>query len=244
MKAHMLHACGVAVVATLASPAPSGAALRPPDAVLAWAVEVRGGSSPQVALMLSWRRIAAPQCAIVARQQVNDSWETWSLATDLAQDGDFFMSDDGDLLALDEVLARANPAAPIRFEAWSHGADAPGGERVSRRPIFGGECEDSLPRGASDCDGDGTSDACEIAQGMAHDLNFDGVPDGCQHSDGDMTCDGSINGYDIEAFILALTAPDAYLDQWSQCNIWNADVSLDGSINGLDIEPFIRLLAP
>lgn len=59
---------------------------------------------------------------------------------------------------------------------------------------------------------------------------------------GDLNCDGSINGYDIEGFALALTDPTAYAAQYPQCFIETADVNVDGSVNGQDIQTFVDLL--
>lgn len=243
MNAHVAF-CSWLVFVVPETLAPSDHDATPASATPVWTVTARGGPSPQLSLMLAWRRIAAPQSVILARQAVGTDLHLWSLATE-SSDADLFLAADGGLLTIDELLAAATPQAPLVVSAFARDpAGPPNQGPFSRLPWWGPECESSLPRGASDCDHDGTSDACEIARGSAHDLNFDGVPDECQHDRGDMTCDGSINGYDIEAFVLALTAPDAYLDQWTQCNIWNADLTTDGSINGLDIEPFIRLLSP
>jgi hypothetical protein len=50
------------------------------------------------------------------------------------------------------------------------------GERVSFSVTQWGWCES----GGGDCDGDGISDACAIAQGAAVDLNDNGIPDRCE----------------------------------------------------------------
>jgi hypothetical protein len=59
---------------------------------------------------------------------------------------------------------------------------------------------------------------------------------------GDLNCDGTVNGYDIDPFVLALTDPDAYATAFGDCDIHNADVNGDGQINGYDIDPFVSLL--
>ena len=59
---------------------------------------------------------------------------------------------------------------------------------------------------------------------------------------GDLNCDGSINGLDIDAFVLALTDPAGYETAYPECDVMLADCNEDGSINGLDIDPFVVLL--
>lgn len=62
---------------------------------------------------------------------------------------------------------------------------------------------------------------------------------------GDANCDGSLNGFDIETFVLAVSDPAGYAALYPQCSADGAaDLNGDGSINGLDIEPFIALLSP
>lgn len=61
---------------------------------------------------------------------------------------------------------------------------------------------------------------------------------------GDANCDGSVNGMDIQAFVLALGDPGQYALQYPGCDIASADVNQDGSVNGLDIDPFAQLLGP
>jgi hypothetical protein len=59
---------------------------------------------------------------------------------------------------------------------------------------------------------------------------------------GDLNCDGMLNGYDIDAFVLALTNPAGYQAAYPCCNIFAADANQDGAINGYDIDPFVLLL--
>lgn len=59
---------------------------------------------------------------------------------------------------------------------------------------------------------------------------------------GDVNCDGSVNGFDIAPFALALRDPAAYASQFPDCNVAAADVNGDGSVNGLDIAPFVEML--
>lgn len=59
---------------------------------------------------------------------------------------------------------------------------------------------------------------------------------------GDMNCDGTINGFDIEPFVVAITDPDAFAHRWPDCEVTRADVNADGSSNAGDIEVFKEVL--
>ncbi len=59
---------------------------------------------------------------------------------------------------------------------------------------------------------------------------------------GDLNCDGALNNFDIDPFVLALTNPSAYTAAFPNCNINNADVNQDGAINNFDIDPFVTCL--
>lgn len=59
---------------------------------------------------------------------------------------------------------------------------------------------------------------------------------------GDLNCDGLVNNFDIDAFVLALTDPSAYATTFPNCNISAADVNHDGLVNNFDIDPFVACL--
>jgi hypothetical protein len=59
---------------------------------------------------------------------------------------------------------------------------------------------------------------------------------------GDLNCDGAVNGYDIDPFVLALTDPTAYGTAFPGCDYMLADINGDGAVNGYDIDPFVSLL--
>jgi hypothetical protein len=59
---------------------------------------------------------------------------------------------------------------------------------------------------------------------------------------GDLNCDGAVNGYDIDPFVLALTDPTAYAAQFPSCDYLLGDINGDGDVNGYDIDPFVLLL--
>jgi hypothetical protein len=62
------------------------------------------------------------------------------------------------------------------------------------------------------------------------------------HDAGDTNCDGSINFFDIDPFILALFDPAAYAAVYPACDIETADTNNDGAVNFFDIDPFVALL--
>jgi hypothetical protein len=59
---------------------------------------------------------------------------------------------------------------------------------------------------------------------------------------GDLNCDGAVNGYDIDPFVLALTNPEGYAETFPFCDLLLADTNGDGLVNGYDIGPFVQLL--
>ncbi|MBL8879811.1 MAG: hypothetical protein JNG88_11890 [Phycisphaerales bacterium] len=59
---------------------------------------------------------------------------------------------------------------------------------------------------------------------------------------GDLNCDGVVNNFDIDPFVLALVDPDAYAAAWPNCNRDNADANGDGNVDNFDIDPFVALL--
>jgi hypothetical protein len=59
---------------------------------------------------------------------------------------------------------------------------------------------------------------------------------------GDLNCDGLINAFDIDPFVLALTDPAAYAAQYPDCDYMLADINGDGLVNAFDIDPFVVLL--
>ncbi|MBU0641354.1 MAG: hypothetical protein KKB50_21045 [Planctomycetes bacterium] len=59
---------------------------------------------------------------------------------------------------------------------------------------------------------------------------------------GDLNCDGEINGFDIDPFVLAIENAAGYQQQYPDCDVWLADINGDGWINGFDIDPFVDLL--
>lgn len=60
---------------------------------------------------------------------------------------------------------------------------------------------------------------------------------------GDLNCDGVVNFDDINPFVLALSDPGAYQQQYPNCNILNADCNGDGVVDFDDINPFVAILS-
>jgi len=64
------------------------------------------------------------------------------------------------------------------------------------------------------------------------------------HVKGDLNCDGVVNNFDIDPFVLALTDPAGYAKQFPNCDRMLADVNGDGVVDNFDIDPFVKLLTP
>jgi len=59
---------------------------------------------------------------------------------------------------------------------------------------------------------------------------------------GDLNCDGVVNNFDIDPFVLAITDPNGYKNTYPFCDIMLADCNEDGVVNNFDIDPFVKLL--
>src|SRR5436309_2608684 len=59
---------------------------------------------------------------------------------------------------------------------------------------------------------------------------------------GDLNCDGAVNQFDVEPFVLALIDPAAYAAAYPTCNINRADMNGDSVIDGLDTQAFVAAL--
>ena len=59
---------------------------------------------------------------------------------------------------------------------------------------------------------------------------------------GDLNCDGNVNVFDIDPFVLALTDPAGYALAFPACDAMNGDANQDGEVNVFDIDPFVALL--
>lgn len=59
---------------------------------------------------------------------------------------------------------------------------------------------------------------------------------------GDLNCDGDLNNFDIDAFVMTLAEPDAYTANYPDCDRMLADINEDGFVNNFDIDSFVALL--
>ncbi len=59
---------------------------------------------------------------------------------------------------------------------------------------------------------------------------------------GDMNCDGAIDFFDIDGFVLAVTDPPAYEATYPDCDLTLADCNGDGSVDFFDIDAFVELV--
>jgi len=130
--------------------------------------------------------------------------------------------------------------------AWGTGDDEPGDARLSA----GSPCIDAgnnayVPEFVTtDLDGnprfvDGSGDGVATVDMGAYEYQF---------RPGDLNCDGAVDVFDIDPFILALTSafdepPFAgYLAAYPDCDPRLADVNGDGLVNVFDIDPFVAAL--
>jgi hypothetical protein len=59
---------------------------------------------------------------------------------------------------------------------------------------------------------------------------------------GDLNCDGAVDAFDIDPFVLALTSPEAYALAFPDCDVQLADINDDTKVDAFDIDPFVKLL--
>ncbi len=59
---------------------------------------------------------------------------------------------------------------------------------------------------------------------------------------GDLNCDGAVDAFDIDPFVLALSDPAGYATQYPACSVLAGDINCDGVLNVFDIDPFVECL--
>lgn len=59
---------------------------------------------------------------------------------------------------------------------------------------------------------------------------------------GDLNCDGAVNNFDIDAFIMALLDPLGHSTLYPNCNRLHGDVNRDGVLNNFDIDAFVNCI--
>lgn len=57
---------------------------------------------------------------------------------------------------------------------------------------------------------------------------------------GDLNCDGSVDAFDIEPFVIAMFDPESFAS--TNCDLTLADLNGDGRVDAFDIEPFLEAL--
>jgi hypothetical protein len=68
------------------------------------------------------------------------------------------------------------------------------------------------------------------------------LSEGAAGDTGDVNCDGSVNGRDVQAFTTAILDPAGYATEYPGCNILNADTNSDSSATVADVASFVSLL--
>ncbi|MBN2446324.1 MAG: hypothetical protein JXO22_06355 [Phycisphaerae bacterium] len=128
----------------------------------------------------------------------------------------------------------ANPD-DVKFIMWAQANNATGPAVVYQA----GQMFWPFPE---DCNDNNIPDPDDIASGTSQDTNGNGVPDECEYMPGDCNCDGSVDVFDIDAFVMAVTNPAWYPVYYPDCDRNLADCNGDGYNDIFDIDPFIALL--
>lgn len=66
---------------------------------------------------------------------------------------------------------------------------------------------------------------------------------GCPTRCGDMNCDGLVNNFDINPFVMALSDPSLYEASFPDCDLMNGDIDQNGLLNNFDINPFVECIS-
>ncbi len=93
----------------------------------------------------------------------------------------------------------------------------------------------------ADCNNNGIFDGCDLQSGVLHDVNEDGYPDECVVR-GDANCDGNVDFFDIDPFLLALFDPVGYQAAFPGCPLANSDCNSDNNVDFFDIDAFLQCL--
>ncbi|MCK4657982.1 MAG: hypothetical protein KAV82_00535 [Phycisphaerae bacterium] len=111
-----------------------------------------------------------------------------------------------------------------------------------------GDCDgNGVPDGCeydtTDCNGNYLADECEIAEGLAADINLNGIPDECEDcaappGSGDDDGDGFIDGTDYAAFASCLDGPLALVDTGCEPFDMDGDCHVDLADFGLFQEAY------
>jgi len=96
--------------------------------------------------------------------------------------------------------------------------------------------------GDVDLDGDRDQDDMDVIENAITTPPSCNADASCGWRDGDMNCDGRLDGKDVQAFVTALLSAASYNSQYPHCLINNADVNDDNAVNNGDVTPFAALL--
>jgi hypothetical protein len=58
----------------------------------------------------------------------------------------------------------------------------------------------------------------------------------------DINCDGALNAFDIDPFVMALVDPAGYAAAYPACDRMRADINGDGRVDAFDIDPFVECI--
>ncbi len=144
-------------------------------------------------------------------------------------DGHYCSEVDATLLGYVEVAVPADVAeAEIFLRIGGYGITKAGSSMPQEIYLGFGDEDDGL-----------TGAAVHTASSLADALGV-----GCLGvARGDANCDGDVNVFDIDAFVLALTNPGAHAAAYPDCPLLcGCDINQDGWVNTFDIDPFVLCL--
>lgn len=88
----------------------------------------------------------------------------------------------------------------------------------------------------------GTSQPKRVHNAVQMDWPFEPLPDD-EYEVGDMNCDGAVNGFDIDPFVLVVGGDlTGYYALYPDCDHMLGDCDDDGDVDGFDIDPFVLLI--
>ncbi|MBU0637756.1 MAG: hypothetical protein KKB50_02740 [Planctomycetes bacterium] len=216
-----------------------------------WSVAYRNGSL--------WAAHHINSSRVVARwyQFAMNGWPESGQEPTLVQSGDidlgadvrtFFNSitvDDNGTAAM--CYARSSPSEYISMGTAFRYASDPAGtvrdaviRKASTGPYSSGRWGDYSAVNVDPSDGRTFWAHHEYAEGGAWRTWVTGFMP--SYSPGDMNCDGLVNGFDIDGFILAIDSQADYEATYPACDYLLADMNNDGLVNGFDIDGFVDLL--
>jgi len=132
---------------------------------------------------------------------------------------------------------------------WEYDPAAPAGSRLKDlgkpfpMPIVGAAAavdQDTGKLYVGGAFGKKTAGGAQINDSVLYVLDLAGGPTICR---GDLNCDGKIDFGDINPFVLRLSNPASYFNQYPNCPNENGDINANGVVGFDDINPFVGLLS-